>query len=60
MTAGLAEIWVYLAREPLSALTLTLLAWLLALRLQRALGRHPLANPVLFAVMLLAGGLLSR
>ena len=25
--AGLAEIWVYLAREPLAALTATLLAW---------------------------------
>ncbi|MCB4823305.1 LrgB family protein [Roseicella aerolata] len=54
----LAEVWVYLAREPLAALTATLLAWLGALRLQRALGRHPLANPVLFAVALLAGGLL--
>jgi predicted murein hydrolase (TIGR00659 family) len=58
MATGLAEIWVYLAREPLAALTLTLLAWLAALRLQRAFGRHPLANPVLIAVMLLAGGLL--
>jgi predicted murein hydrolase (TIGR00659 family) len=58
MATGLAEIWVYLAREPLAALTVTLLAWLAALRLQRALGRHPLANPVLLAVALLAGGLL--
>ncbi len=57
--SNLAEIWVYLAREPLAALTATLCAWLLALRLQRALGRHPLANPVLFAVALLAGGLLA-
>jgi putative effector of murein hydrolase len=56
---GLAEVWVYLAREPLAALTATLAAWLLALRLQRALGRHPLANPVLFAVALLAGALLA-
>lgn len=55
----LAEVWVYLAREPLAALTATLLAWVLALRLQRALGGHPLANPVLFAVALLAGGLLA-
>jgi predicted murein hydrolase (TIGR00659 family) len=54
----LSEIWVYLARAPLAALTATLLAWLGALRLQRALGRHPLANPVLFAVALLAAGLL--
>ena len=56
---GLAEIWVYLAREPLAALTATLLAWLAALRLQRLLRAHPLANPVLFAVAILAGGLLA-
>jgi predicted murein hydrolase (TIGR00659 family) len=55
----LAEIWVYLAREPLGALTATLLAWLTALRIQSWLGRHPLANPVLIAVALLAGGLLA-
>jgi predicted murein hydrolase (TIGR00659 family) len=55
----LADIWVYLAREPLAALTATLLAWLAALRVQRWLGRHPLANPVLIAVALLAGGLLA-
>ncbi|HZF75891.1 MAG TPA: LrgB family protein [Acetobacteraceae bacterium] len=56
---GLAKVWVYLAQEPLAALTATLAAWLLALRLQRALGRHPLANPVLFAVAALAGALLA-
>jgi predicted murein hydrolase (TIGR00659 family) len=56
---GLADIWVYLAREPLAALTATLLAWLAALRLQRLLRGHPLANPVLLAVALLAGGLLA-
>ena len=55
----LGEIWVYLAREPLAALTVTLLAWLGALRLQRAFGRHPLANPVLFAVAVAAAGLLA-
>ncbi|MCO6419812.1 LrgB family protein [Siccirubricoccus sp. KC 17139] len=55
----LAAIWVYLSREPLAALTATLLAWLLGLRLHRACRRHPLANPVLFAVALLAGGLLA-
>jgi len=55
---NLAEIWVYLAREPLAALTATLLAWLAAQRLARAARFHPMANPVLFAVALLAGGLL--
>jgi predicted murein hydrolase (TIGR00659 family) len=56
---GLAEIWVYLAEEPLAALAATLLAWLAAVRLHLLLGRHPLANPVLIAVALLAGGLLA-
>lgn len=56
---GLAEIWVYLAQEPLAALTATLLAWLAALRVHAWCGRHPLANPVLIAVALLAGGLLA-
>jgi predicted murein hydrolase (TIGR00659 family) len=55
----LAEIWVYLAREPLAALTATLLAWLVALRVHRWCGGHALANPVLIAVALLAGGLLA-
>ncbi len=55
----LAEIWVYLAREPLAALTATLLAWLAALRLARAARFHPVANPVLIAVVILAGGLLA-
>ena len=50
---NLAEIWVYLAREPLAALTATLLAWLAAQRLARAARFHPMANPVLFAVALL-------
>jgi predicted murein hydrolase (TIGR00659 family) len=58
MSPDLTEIWVYLAREPLSALTMTLLAWLAALRLQKLFRRHPLANPVLLAVAILATGLL--
>ncbi|MBV8912233.1 MAG: LrgB family protein [Acetobacteraceae bacterium] len=58
MKANLAEIWVYLAQEPLAALTATLLAWLFALKLQALANRHPLANPVLIAVSLLAAGLL--
>jgi predicted murein hydrolase (TIGR00659 family) len=56
---GLAEIWVYLAREPLAALTATLLAWLTAMRLARLARFHPLANPVLFAVLILSGALLA-
>lgn len=55
---GLAEIWVYLAREPLAALTATLLAWLAATALAARARWHPAANPVLIAVLLLAVGLL--
>lgn len=53
--ADFAEIWAYLSRGPLLWLTATLAAWALADTLARALGRAPLANPVLFAVALLAG-----
>jgi predicted murein hydrolase (TIGR00659 family) len=56
---GLAEIWVYLSRDPLAALTATLLAWLAAMRIARLARFHPLANPVLVAVVLLAGGLIA-
>jgi predicted murein hydrolase (TIGR00659 family) len=57
--AGFAELWVYLAREPLAALTATLLAWLAASWGAAKARWHPLANPVLIAVLLLAGGLLA-
>lgn len=59
MRNELAEIWVYLAREPLAALTATLLAWMVGLKLQQWSGRHSLVNPVLVAVALLAAGLLA-
>ncbi|WP_237215074.1 LrgB family protein [Falsiroseomonas oryziterrae] len=55
----LADIWVYLAREPLAALAATLVAWLVAVRIHDACGQHPLTNPVLIAVALLASGLLA-
>ncbi len=46
-------LWVYLRTSPLLWLTATLAAYLAADTLQRRLGRHPLANPVLFAVIAL-------
>ena len=55
----LAEIWVYLAEAPLAALTATLLAWMAALRVHAWCGGHPMANPVLIAVVILAGGLMA-
>jgi len=50
----LSDIWVYLARDPLFGLTLTVLAYLAADRVYRALGMTPLANPVLWSVAILA------
>jgi putative effector of murein hydrolase len=54
MIDGLSDIWVYLARDPLFGLTLTVLAYLAADRVYRHLGMHPLANPVLWSVIALA------
>ncbi|CUH79442.1 LrgB family protein [Tropicibacter naphthalenivorans] len=53
MTEAVA-LWSYLAQEPLLWLTLTLAAYVIADRLAEALGRHPVANPVLISVILLA------
>lgn len=56
---GFAELWVYLSSEPLAALTATLLAWLAATWCAERARWHPAANPVLIAVLLLAGALLA-
>lgn len=47
-------LWVYLSTTPLLWLTATLAAYVAADRIARATGRHPLANPVLIAVILLS------
>ncbi len=49
-----AEIWSYLAQEPLLWLTATLAAYALGDACFRAAGRRPYVNPVLIAVLLLA------
>jgi len=51
----LTDIWVYLASEPLLWLTATLAAYTAGDALFRASGRQPVVNPVLIAVVLLAG-----
>lgn len=58
MTDEVFALWVYLARTPLLWLTVTILAYCLCDRLSAALGRAPLANPVLMSVCLV--GLLVR
>lgn len=47
---SLVDLWVYLAGGPLLWLTTTLIAYVAADALFVALGRRPLANPVLIAV----------
>jgi predicted murein hydrolase (TIGR00659 family) len=53
-----AQLWVYLETSPLSALTLTLAAYLAGDWAYRRAGRHPLLNPVLLAILLIAAVLL--
>ena len=54
---ALQEIWVYLGGSPLLALVLTLAAYAIGLQLYERSARHPLANPVLVAVLLVASGI---
>lgn len=53
MADELQRIWVYLAADPLLGLTLTLWAYLGGHWLYRRMGRNPLVNPVLIAVLVL-------
>jgi predicted murein hydrolase (TIGR00659 family) len=48
------SLWVYLSRTPLSWLSVTLIAYAVADRFSATTGRHPLANPVLHAVWMIA------
>lgn len=52
------ELWVYLSATPLFGLTATLTVYVLAQKAYSRLGQSPLANPVLWTVVALAGGLL--
>lgn len=50
--------WVFLATSPLAHLTLTLFAYMAAEKFFEKTGRHPLANPVLIAIILIVSVLL--
>ncbi|MEM6303263.1 MAG: LrgB family protein [Pseudomonadota bacterium] len=52
--SDVAELWSYLSATPLLWLTATLLAYIAAEQAGRRLGQAPWANPVLFAVLLIA------
>lgn len=53
------SLWVYLSGQPLLWLTATLVAYVAADTFAAVLKRHPLANPVLMAVILVAALLLA-
>jgi predicted murein hydrolase (TIGR00659 family) len=53
------RLWVYLSGSPLLWLTATLVAYVIADRIAARTGRNPLANPVLIAVILVAGILVA-
>ncbi|MEM9781299.1 MAG: LrgB family protein [Pseudomonadota bacterium] len=55
----LRDVWVYLARDPLLHLTLTLAAYQIGSWIYRRGGLNPLLNPVMIAVVLVVGGLLA-
>lgn len=59
MNRDFQEIWVYLAAEPLTALTLTLIAYQIGDVIYKRSGKFPLLNPVLLAVLMLVGFLLA-
>jgi predicted murein hydrolase (TIGR00659 family) len=48
------SLWAYLSQTPLLWLTVTLVAYVAADRLSLLSGRHPLCNPVLLAVVMIA------
>ncbi len=49
------EIWVYLSASPLAGLTLTLVAYQVGMWVFERFGRRPALNPVMIAVLLIAG-----
>lgn len=54
MSEPFFALWVYLSSSPLMWLSVTLIAYAIADRVSLASGRHPLANPVLHAVWIIA------
>jgi hypothetical protein len=53
------DLWVYLSGSPLLWLTVTLTAYVAAEAISVALGRHPLANPVLISVVFVSAVLVA-
>jgi predicted murein hydrolase (TIGR00659 family) len=53
------ELWIYLSATPLFGLAATLTVYVLLQALYERLGHAPWANPVLWSVVVIAGGLLA-
>jgi predicted murein hydrolase (TIGR00659 family) len=53
------ELWVYLSATPLFGLAATLVVYVLLQAVYERLGHAPWANPVLWSVVVIAGGLLA-
>ena len=51
--------WIYLSEQPLFFLALTLVAYIIGDAASRTTDRHPIANPVMIAVLLIGGVLLA-
>ncbi len=58
MNPPLGDTWVYLSASPLLGLTITLLAYLAAFWLYQRSAAHPIVNPVLIAIAILAAFLM--
>lgn len=56
--AALDQLWVYLSGNPLLSLLVTLLAFIVAVRVNKSLGGTPLLHPVMLAIAMLIGFLL--
>jgi predicted murein hydrolase (TIGR00659 family) len=59
MKGELGLLWVYLQTTPLLGLSATLIAYQVAVWISRLSGSHPLANPVLIAIVMLVCALLA-
>lgn len=53
------SLWVYLSTTPLTWLTLTVAAWIVAGRIASLARGNPIVNPVLIAILLVSGLLLA-
>ena len=53
------ELWIYLSATPLFGLTATLVVYIVAQALYARLDNAPWANPVMWSVVAIAGGLLA-